>query len=169
MNVVFSHGSKSHPWGKKITALAKIAKEKNHQVDSIDYQDLTDPDERVDRLLAHPIICNQSSSNTVLVGSSMGGYVCAAAAEKINFKGIFLLAPAIHIKGLGIRQQNLISKSNKISIIHGFEDEVIPYQNSISYAQQNRATLHLLSSDHRLTSALAEIENIFANFLDSLS
>ena len=52
MKVYFSHGKESGPWGSKIKRLADIARERECEVDSVDYTDLTDPDLRVERLLS---------------------------------------------------------------------------------------------------------------------
>jgi predicted esterase YcpF (UPF0227 family) len=96
MKVYFSHGKESGPWGSKITRLANIAKEHNYQVDSIDYSDILDPDLRVERLVK---VLAEIEEDIVLVGSSMGGYVSLVAAEQVSVKSVFLLAPALFMKG----------------------------------------------------------------------
>lgn len=68
MKVYFSHGKESGPWGTKITRLAAIAIKQGHQVESIDYTDIPDPDSRVELLLN---VLNQSVDDFALVGSSM--------------------------------------------------------------------------------------------------
>ena len=70
MKVIFSHGKESGPWGSKITKLAIIAKELGFDIDSIDYTNLTTPDERVLKL--NNYLENETQSY-ILVGSSMGG------------------------------------------------------------------------------------------------
>ena len=49
--VCFSHGKESGPWGSKIKCLAKVAERCGFAVESIDYQGIGDPDERVEKLL----------------------------------------------------------------------------------------------------------------------
>lgn len=61
---------KTGPWKPKILALADVARSKGFEVESPDYSDLSDPDKRVERLLA---LWSESHGPTVLVGSSMGG------------------------------------------------------------------------------------------------
>lgn len=167
MLIVFSHGLDSEPWGKKILALAKISKEFNAKVESVDYQDLREPESRVARLADLSIIKNTNSKELILVGSSMGGYVSATVTEKFPILGLFLMAPAFYIPRNGYRQ-NIKPQAQHISIVHGFNDEVIPFQNSIKFAQEHNASIYLLQSDHRLTSALPEIEKIFTIFLEKL-
>lgn len=70
MKVIFSHGKESSPWSFKIKRLAAIAKERGCSVDNMDYTDLMDPEQRVERSLD---ALKQEAEPFVLVGSSMGG------------------------------------------------------------------------------------------------
>ena len=76
--VIFSHGQESGPWGTKIRAMAELAREMGCDADSIDYQGIADPTERVEKLLAE---VGSIDDTLVLVGSSMGGHVATAAAS----------------------------------------------------------------------------------------
>ena len=161
--VCFSHGKESGPWGSKIKCLAKVAENCGFAVESIDYRGIADPDERVAKLLAwRP----QVGGCLVLVGSSMGSYVAAAAARQISPDGLFLLAPAIAIPGFG-RVQDPLPKARQCAIIHGWQDEIIDPKLIIDYARRHALTLHLLPGDHRLMEVLPVIEVLFENFLTS--
>ena len=160
MKVLFSHGKESGPWGFKIKRLAEIARQRECDVDSIDYSDLMDPDLRVERLLAG---LEKEVGDFILVGSSMGGYVALVASEIVTPKAVFLMAPALYIPGFKKQQHH--SKSPHIEIVHGWSDEVIPAENSIKYAQQADCTLHLVSGDHALNGVIGKIENLFDQFL----
>ena len=48
--VIFSHGQESGPWGTKIRAMAATVEALGCKADSIDYQGIADPGERVDKL-----------------------------------------------------------------------------------------------------------------------
>ena len=74
--VVFSHGKESGPWGSKITRMAAVVRDLNLGVESVDYRGLDDPAARVEKLLG---VGRQIAGPIVLVGSSMGGHVSAAA------------------------------------------------------------------------------------------
>jgi predicted esterase YcpF (UPF0227 family) len=163
MKVYFSHGKESGPWGSKIQRLANIAKEHGCDVDSIDYSDILDPDLRVERLIK---ILEGVDEEFVLVGSSMGGYVSLVASEQVNVKGLFLLAPALFMKGY--KKQNY-SHNTQIEIVHGWSDDIIPPENSIRFAKKNDCSLHLISGDHRLNSSIEVVENLFSQFLTSQS
>ena len=94
--LVFSHGKESGPWGSKIAAMAEIARAEGFQVESVDYQGIDDPQDRVTRLLA---FCKDLRGSLVLVGSSMGGWVSVAGSSLLQARGLFLLAPALYMPG----------------------------------------------------------------------
>ena len=79
--VIFSHGQESGPWGTKIQAMADRVRNIGCEADSIDYQGIADPTDRVDKLIAE---CRDIEDRLVLVGSSMGGHVATAAAERLK-------------------------------------------------------------------------------------
>lgn len=161
--VVFAHGMESGPWGTKIVALAEVAKQCGYAVESVDYQGIEDPDARVQKLLSrHP-----QADSLVLVGSSLGAYVAAVAAQQLNVDGLFLLAPAFYMP-IG-QQQNPQACAKLTRVIHGWQDEVIPVENAIRYARQHNVELELYPSDHRLIDVLAQIEWSFKAFLVRLA
>jgi len=163
LTVYFAHGKYSHPWGSKIHALADIARSKGFEVISPDYSDLADPDERVKRLLE---MWGGSQDRTVLVGSSMGGYVSAVASSVIKPVGLFLMAPAFYVPGYSVQEP--VPVAQKTVVVHGWNDDVIPVQHSIRYAQQFRTELHLLESDHRLNDQIPMLCGLFAMLLDAI-
>ena len=162
--VIFSHGQESGPSGTKIRAMSEVAEGLGCAVLSIDYQGIADPTERVDKLLQE----GQSvDDRLILVGSSMGGHVATAAAEGLGAVGLFVLAPAYFMPG----NEHLTPAAPAIPtyIVHGWHDDVVPVENSIRYARESSATLHIVDGDHRLTSNIAEINTQLAQFIISLS
>lgn len=162
--VCFSHGKESGPWGTKIQALAEIARAKAWVVESLDYRGMDDPQERVDLLVDW---CRKQAAPVVLAGSSMGGHVVAAAANSVAPAGIFIMAPAFYVPGY--ESQTPEPPACPLTIVHGWRDEIIPWQNSVRYGEASHATLVLLDSDHRLTDVLDEVGHHFSLFLDSIS
>ena len=160
MKVYFSHGKESGPSGSKIKCLATIAKAHGCEVDSIDYTDLQDPDQRVERLLG---IIRDEEDSFILVGSSMGGYVSLAASLEVKTHAVFLLAPALYIPDY--KKQNFGGVNNRVEIVHGWSDDVIPPEHSIKFAKEADCTLHLISGDHRLNSSIGVLEVLFKQFL----
>jgi pimeloyl-ACP methyl ester carboxylesterase len=158
--VVFSHGKESGPWGSKISAMAEVARAEGFEVESVDYRGLDDPHDRVTRLLAY---CRHLQGRLVLVGSSMGGHVCTAASRLLRAEGLFLLAPAFYMPGY----EALTPKPPDcpVTIVHGWRDDVVPVENSIRWAREHGAALHVYDSDHRLQDRIREINYQFEYFL----
>jgi pimeloyl-ACP methyl ester carboxylesterase len=161
--VVFSHGKESGPWGTKIVALAAVARELETGVESVDYQGIDDPRARVDKLLA---VGAELPGPLVLVGSSLGGHVSAAAAARLDARALFLLAPAFYMPGY--EEYTPRDVRCPAALIHGWGDVIVPPANSVRWASEHRAELHILDSDHRLQDRITEIAAIFRRFLEAL-
>jgi pimeloyl-ACP methyl ester carboxylesterase len=160
--VIFSHGKESGPWGSKIVAMAAVAAEQGWHTESIDYQGIDDPRIRVAKLIA---AADAWKGRVVLVGSSMGGHVSAAAAEPLAAIGLFVLAPAFYMPGLEQYTPRVRCPSE---IVHGWADAIVPVENSVRWAREHRAALHILDSDHRLQDRIETIGVLLQAFLRSL-
>ena len=163
MQVVFSHGKESGPWGGKISALAEVGRQAGCQVTSLDYRGMDDPSARVDRLLAHLAGMGEPC---VLVGSSMGGHVAAAAAARVPARGLFLMAPAFYMPGH--EDETPRPADCPLTIVHGWKDTVVPVENSIRYAREYGATLHIIDADHRMQDQISLVNYLFEYFLVAL-
>lgn len=160
--VIFSHGQESGPWGTKIRAMADLVRGMGCEADSIDYQGIADPGERVEKCVRE---CGQIEDRLVLVGSSMGGHVATAAAERVGAAGLFVLAPAYYMEGY--EELTPVPPAIPVCIVHGWHDDIVPVENSIRYARECSATLHLVNGDHRLTANIAAINEYLRQFLES--
>jgi surfactin synthase thioesterase subunit len=162
-HIIFSHGKDGEPWGPKIAAMADVAKRHGLQVESLDYRGMDDPAARVAKAIE---FCRGLTDPVVLVGSSLGGHVSASVSSQVRTRGMFLLAPAFFMKGF--EQYTPTPAQCPIEIVHGWNDTVVPVDNSIKFARQYRASLHLLDSDHRLTSSIDTICELLDAFLGRL-
>ena len=163
MKVIFSHGKESGPWGSKIKQLASTAQSLGFSVDSIDYNGIMNPDERVEKLndyLAH------ETQDFILVGSSMGGYVSLVCGGSRSPLGIFLLAPALYMDGY--LTQDYACALDCVEIVHGWHDDIIPFEHSVKYGKKARCSVHLIDGDHRLNSSLEEVNKLFMSFLEKV-
>ncbi|NOX68475.1 MAG: alpha/beta hydrolase [Gammaproteobacteria bacterium] len=162
--VVFSHGQESGPWGTKIRAMSDQVRDMGCGAESIDYQGIADPADRVTKLIA---ACREFDAPIVLVGSSMGGYVATAAASAINAIGLFVLAPAYYMEGFSA----LTPPSPNIPtvIVHGWHDDIVPVENSIRFAREAGATLHIVDDGHRLAENIDEINVYLQYFINGLT
>jgi pimeloyl-ACP methyl ester carboxylesterase len=161
--VVFSHGKESGPWGAKIIAMAEVVRDLKVGVESVDYRGLDDPAQRVEKLLAEGGVLK---GPIVLVGSSLGGHVAAAAASRLDAAALFLLAPAFYMPGFEKYTPQEVAIPT--AIVHGWHDDVVPVDNSIRWAREHRATLHILDSNHRLEDQIGAICILLRNFLIAL-
>lgn len=162
--IVFSHGKDSEPWGTKIIAMAEVARELGYRVESVDYRGIDDPQARVPALLE---FAKRLPTAPVLAGSSLGGYVSAAASVELKARGLFLLAPAFYMPGY--EEYTPQPAACPISIVHGWHDDIVSVNNSIRYAREHRATLQVLDSDHRLLDQIPAVVSYLQLFLRSLN
>jgi surfactin synthase thioesterase subunit len=162
--VFFNHGRDSSPWTTKIKRLAKTAQAKGFAIESLDYTGILDPDRRVQILLDS---VNAEIRPLILVGSSMGGYVSTVASELLKPQGLFLLAPALYMEDYAVQDPRPCAEI--ISIVHGWNDEIIPVDHSIRFARKHHAHLHLVDDDHRLMNQLSTIVWLFNWFLDQFN
>jgi pimeloyl-ACP methyl ester carboxylesterase len=159
-SVVFSHGKESGPWGAKITAMAAAVRALGLAVESVDYRGMEDPAERVRTLIG---ACSALNDPLVLVGSSLGGHVSAAAASTVRARGLFLLAPAFYMPGFEAHTPQDVPCPTVI--VHGWRDDIVPVDNSIRWAREHRAALHIVDSDHRLEDQIGAICELLTAFL----
>jgi pimeloyl-ACP methyl ester carboxylesterase len=161
--VVFSHGKESGPWGRKITAMAASVRDSGYAVESVDYRGMDDPAARVEKLVA---AASRAPRPIVLVGSSMGGHVSAAAAARVRPRGVFLLAPAFFMPGFEAHTPRDVPCPT--AIVHGWRDDIVPVENSVRWAREHHAALHVLDSDHRLEDRIDAICALLRAFLAEL-
>lgn len=159
-SVIFSHGQESGPWGTKIRAMAELARSMGCEADSIDYRGIADPTERVDKCLRE---CAGVDAPLILVGSSMGGHVATAAADRLGAAGLFVLAPAYYMEGY--EELTPEPPAMPICIVHGWHDDIVPVDHSIRFARSCSATLHIVDGDHRLTANIDEINEYLGRFI----
>jgi alpha/beta superfamily hydrolase len=161
--IVFSHGQDGEPWGTKILAMAQVARRHGLGVESIDYRGIADPAVRATKLLE---ACRQLPGGLLLVGSSLGAHVAATASTQLPTRGMFLLAPAFYMPGY--ERYTPTPARCPVTIVHGWNDTIVPPANSVRWAGEHKATLHLIDSDHRLTANLDEVCEFLDRFLRRL-
>lgn len=165
MIIVFSHGRNTKPDDLRIVALRQIAH--SHGIDSIsiDYTHLPSPEDRVEHL-KHKFL--ELNDDVALVGVSMGGYVSVLANEAQQTKGLFLLAPAFYIDTYAVQSYKQIDVK-PFDIVHGWEDDVVPADNSIRFAQTNRCDLHMIHDNHLFEHQFSKVKALFEYFLLRIS
>lgn len=162
--IYFSHGKESGPNGRKIQKLVEVGRSLGFATHSIDYTHLDNPDDRVKHLLK-TIEADKPDGDLILVGSSMGGYVSLTAGAHLNPAGIFLMAPALYLPGY---QAQAFHPACPVEIVHGWDDDIIPFEHSLRFAEKQKCTLHLVDDDHRLSHSLETLPVLFELFLKQL-
>ncbi|MEJ2519337.1 MAG: alpha/beta fold hydrolase [Desulfuromonadales bacterium] len=162
LTVIFAHGRESGPWGTKIRALARVAEAHGSRVVSRDDRGTRDPEQRAAAMIAEARLVE---GPLVLVGSSMGGYVAAMTAAAVPLAGLFLMAPAIGMPGYASPSPE--PRTDRISIVHGWDDEVVPFDKVMAYARDRRAWLHIVPAGHTLVEQLDWLTHLFRIFLQS--
>ncbi|RUR41268.1 YqiA/YcfP family alpha/beta fold hydrolase [Vreelandella populi] len=164
MTVYLSHGLESGPKALKIQALKGIA-EKLDDCEPVvmDYRGMAEPSRRLEHLLATIAKRNDKPEECVLAGSSLGGWLSAAASAHHSVLGCFLLAPAL---GLPEYPQTSPTIAARLThIIHGWQDDVVLPGPVIEHAQRQHLSLRMVDDDHRLHASLDTILSDFERFL----
>lgn len=164
VSLIWCHGSQGRPWGAKSTALAGTAKELGLSMQAPDFRETEDPDERVSMLAE---LLEEADKPAILAGSSMGGYVAAAAAAGFDVRGLFLLAPAVYFPGYAVHVFSNLPPA--VTVVHGWADDVVPVANAIRFARAHRADLHVFDDNHRLQGSAGRLRLLFAEFLRTLA
>ena len=169
-DVVFSHGKESGPMGSKIQRLMEEADRFGLKTISVDYRNCATASERVALLNNTLKQLDAPPQQVVLVGSSMGGYVSTVVANNLPVAGLFLMAPALWMPAEEYTIQSYQPLTSKVEITHGFNDDVVPCENSIRFAREHEGTvLHLVPDDHRLRASLDFLACQFRRFIEELS
>lgn len=175
---ILSHGFESGPDATKVTALADVAERFGWTHERPDYGDLDarreigplgDVPQRLVRLRA---LAQAAAARgpLVMAGSSLGAYIASRIAlelfnDGLPVKALFLMAPPLTMGPLPA----LDAPPLPISIIHGWDDELIPAMAVAAWAQDHRARLLMVEDSHRLSAHVQASADAFAALLSSLS
>lgn len=169
---ILSHGFESGPDATKVKALAEAAERLGWTHERPDYTDLDarrevselgDVFARVERLrgLAQAAAAR---GPLVLAGSSLGAWISGQVSLEVPAKGLFLMAPPVSMG----RAPPLQAAEVPTSIIHGWDDELIPAASVVAWAQPRKARLLLVDDAHRLSNHVDASAQAFADLLASL-
>lgn len=158
------HGRDSSPHSTKIQHLSIVAKNQGWKVVAPDLSSTKDPDERVEMFLE---AARDNTSRSVIVGSSMGGYVALVAAKVLKPSALLLLAPAVGIPGY--RETDLTPITGDTTIVHGWNDELISPESIFDFARIHKSTLYMMNDDHFLHRSLPFLESVLSTILKRCS
>lgn len=170
---ILSHGFESGPDATKVTALGEAAERLGWSHERPDYTDLDamravselgDVPARLQRLLS--LARDRAARGPlVLAGSSLGAWISGAASLQVPVAGLFLMAPPIAMGEAPPLQAGDVLTS----IVHGWDDELIPATQVIEWARSRRARLLLVDDGHRLSDHVEASAEAFAALLAALA
>ena len=170
---ILSHGFESGPDATKVTALAEVAARFGWTHERPDYTDLDAKREissvgdvvgRLDRLRALATAA-AARGPLVLAGSSLGAYISARIAFEVPVRALFLMAPPLTMGPLPA----LDAPAVPVSVIHGWDDELIPAMNVAAWAQARRARMLMVDDGHRLSAHVQASADAFAALLSEVT
>lgn len=164
IHVFLSHGLESGPDGTKVQAL-KAAAESFTGVTAIavDHRSTKVPMERLQQMKDAMAEAGASPERSILVGSSMGGWVCARTSAETPVLGCFLLAPALAMSA--IPQSSPRIQAQHTQIIHGWDDDVVLPMPVMELAREQKLPLLVLADGHRLADSLERLVDEFRIFM----
>ena len=109
--------------------------------------------------------CNAKPENTILAGSSMGGWVCAQTSSETPVLGCFMLAPALAMARYP--QSSPLIQADHRQIIHGWDDDVVPVAPVLDLARDQGLPILVLPDGHRLENSLDRVVSEFREFLQT--
>ena len=169
---ILSHGFESGPDATKVAALADVAERLGWTCERPDFTDLDAKREVSDlgdvgaRLQRLQEIASDAAAKgpVVLAGSSLGAWIAGHVSLRVNVAGLFLMAPPIHLDP----RHPIDAAAVPTSIIHGWDDELIPASDVVAWAQARRAALLLVDDTHRLSAHVAASADAFGALLAKL-
>ena len=167
-HVILSHGLDSTPDATKVSALARVAESLGWTTERPDYSDIDargdigEVSARLERLVDR---AQAAQKPLVLAGSSMGAFISALATLEIECAGLFLMAPPVLLEGY---PQSLDAELLPTTVIHGWDDELIPAGDVVRWAQVRNDRLIVVDDSHRLASHVEFCAEEFGRFLAAL-
>ena len=169
---ILSHGFESGPDATKVTALAVVAEHYGWTCERPDFTDLDakrevsdlgDVAARLERLLGLAQAA-AAKGPLVLAGSSLGAWISGHVSLQVPVAGLFLMAPPIALNAAHPIDAAMVPTS----IIHGWDDELIPADDVVAWSHKRRATLLLVDDSHRLSHHVEASAHAFATLLQRL-
>jgi alpha/beta superfamily hydrolase len=169
---ILSHGFESGPDAVKVTALEVAATRLGWSCERPDYRafdgrrevsELGDVTARQQHLLQ---LAREATAKgpLVLAGSSLGAYISGRVSLDVPVAGLFLMAPPTTMGPAPA----LDAANVPVSVIHGWDDELIPAAHVIDWAHVRRARLLLVDDGHRLSNHVEASTDAFAALLAGL-
>lgn len=165
-HIFLSHGLESGPGSTKIQAMkAEAERFANVRAHALDHRSTKDPATRLTQMRDAMARAGAVPEQSILAGSSMGGWVCAQTSSETPVLGCFLLAPALAMDRYP--ESSPVIRARYCQIIHGWEDDVVPVNPVLDLACRQRLPVLALPDGHRLENSLDRVVIEFRQFLET--
>ena len=166
--LILSHGLESGPEATKVTALAKVAESLGFRSVRPDYRDLdaTRDVRRIDARIARLVEQAPSAQPLILAGSSMGAFISGFASLQLNCVGLFLIALPISVSGY---PRPFNARNVPTALVHGWDDELCPVDDAITFARTRGDAITLVRDQHRLAAHVDFCAEQFRLFLQQFA
>jgi alpha/beta superfamily hydrolase len=169
---ILSHGFESGPDATKVAALETVARRLGWSCERPDYRafdtrsevsELGDVSARQQHLLE---LARDAAAKgpLVLAGSSLGAYISGRVSLEVPVACLFLMAPPVTMGPAPA----LDAANVPVSIIHGWDDALIPAAHVVDWAHTRRARLLLVNDGHRLSDHVGASADAFAALLEGV-
>ena len=150
---------------RKILALYEIAEAEGYNAAAVDYRGIERSERaRADAVGFLPQRLRATWCSWARASAPMSRW---PPRRRCTPRGVFLMAPAMLHAGAAAAEARARCDC-PMTLVHGWRDEIVPYEQSMEFAKAHGASLHLVESDHQLHSALPLIRNLFQYFLIEL-
>ena len=169
---ILSHGFESGPDATKVTALAEVAERLGWTHERPDYTDLDarqditplgDVNARIERL-QRLAVAAAGRGPLVLAGSSLGAWISGRVSVEVPVIGLFLMAPPVRLDAA----HPLVAAEVPLSVVHGWDDELIPAADVVGWTCARRGRLLLVNDSHRLAAHVETSADAFSALLRTL-
>jgi hypothetical protein len=153
--VHFIHGKESGTSGGKIAALATVARSRQWNVASLNYSHTMHPTVRLEQLLR---ACADVRTALLLVDRAwwLGRGRSRGASRRL--RRVPTRASRLQSNLCDARSTHA---GGRTEIVHGWDDEVIQCENAIRFARLRQGTSYLMPGDHRLTTRIPVLCELF--------
>ena len=167
MILIFSYGKKVEPNHDKLNAFSAIAAKYGIKTRNVTYDPDATGDERLPVLLSAAKEEAAKGEEIIYAGTSMGCYGSLIVSKEVPAKGMFLVSPALFMKGYTVQEYPL-HNAGQVEMVIGHKDTVIPRMDVCRFVMEQQLEAHLMNDTHAMPDSLETLKTLFEDFIKKL-
>ena len=167
MILIFSYGKKVEPNHDKLNAFTAIAAKYGIKTRNVTYNPDATGDERIPVLLSAAREASAEGEEIIYAGTSMGCYGSLIVSKEVPAKGMFLVSPALFMKGYAVQEYPL-HNAGQVEMVVGHQDTVIPRMEVSHFVMEQHLEAHFVDDTHAMSDSLETLKALFDDFLRKL-